>query len=193
MRHSITPSCATGTDFHKGWINRGLKKGPEIYTGSHDIPYYCLFVAYTWAIVMEVRAFVRYIGDGLFEGGVEGLETIKLDFRGPGEKRYMSPMQLVLVAAAGCTAIDVLETLRKMRQEVEGIEVEAIGRRAESPPKTYEDVKIIYRVVGRGLDREKVERAVRLSLEKYCSVGITLKRAGARIDYEIEIRPPSKL
>ncbi len=85
-----------------------------------------------------------------------------------------SPMGLVLVALAGCTAMDVVSILEKQRQPVTGLEVSVRAERAAEHPKVYTGYDVIYTVHGRGVDRRAVERAVALSEEKYCSVGAML-------------------
>jgi putative redox protein len=98
-----------------------------------------------------------------------------------------SPMELFLIGVGGCTAIDVVSILRKMREDVEDVEVEVVGQRAESHPKYFTAITMIYRVKGRGLSREKVERAVELSHSTYCSASASLRpdcRVTARIELE---------
>ena len=128
---------------------------------------------------------LRYAGGSAFEARAEGLEPVVMEY-GEG-RRHMSPMQLVLAALAGCTAIDVLTILRKMRMEVEGLEIEVRGLRRDEHPRIYRKVVIRYRVFGEGLDKDRVTRAVELSLGKYCSVGAMVRLAGAEIDYELEV------
>lgn len=96
------------------------------------------------------------------------------------------PMELVLLGAAGCTAFDVVMILKKARQPVVDCCVDADGTRAESDPKVFTRIHLRYTVVGRGLDRKQVERAVALSKEKYCSATIMLSRT-AEVTTEIDI------
>jgi putative redox protein len=98
----------------------------------------------------------------------------------------MSPMALVLVALGGCTGIDVIDILSKQRQVVTGLRVEVNGDQAPEAPAVYTHIQITYHVRGRDLARDAVERAVRLSEEKYCSVGIMLAKT-ARIETAVEI------
>jgi putative redox protein len=95
-------------------------------------------------------------------------------------------MELVLVALAGCTAMDVISILQKQRQPVRGLEVLVRAERAEQHPKVYTSFEVTYRVQGEGIDRRAVERAVALSEEKYCSVGAMLQQS-APIRSSIEI------
>lgn len=112
---------------------------------------------------------------------VRGAE-ITLDTEGPA----FSPMQLLLAALGGCTGIDVVSILKKMRQDVTDYRIEVDGVRAEDHPRVYTEITVRHIVEGNNLSPEMVERAVSLSDEKYCSVAAML-RGTATIHTEIEI------
>jgi putative redox protein len=103
-----------------------------------------------------------------------------------GEAVGPSPMDLVLAAVGGCTAMDVVSILEKMREPVRGIEVRVSGERSSEHPRIYEKIHIHYSVGGQGLDPEKVRKAIDLSQSKYCSVAAML-RASAELTYGWEI------
>ena len=88
------------------------------------------------------------------------------------------PTELILVALAGCTAMDVISILEKKRQQVTAFEVNAHGERAADHPKLFTSFHVEYIVTGTGIDASQVERAVELSETKYCSVMATLRKAG---------------
>lgn len=90
-----------------------------------------------------------------------------------------SPMELLAVALGGCTAMDVVTILQKMREPVEGLRVEVSGQKADEHPKRYLSLEIVYHLKG-DLDERKVRRAIQLSEDKYCSVEATL-RPGVRL------------
>ena len=94
------------------------------------------------------------------------------------------PMELVLAGAAACTAFDVVLILRKARQPVTDCVVEAEADRAAVEPKVFTRIRLAYTVAGHGLDPRQVERAVKLSKEKYCSATVMLAKTAA-ITYEI--------
>lgn len=96
-----------------------------------------------------------------------------------------SPMEAVLMAAGGCTGVDLVSTLEKMRQPLESLEIAVSGQRREEHPRYYEKIVIKYILKGK-LDAEKVERAIELSLDKYCSVTNALEPK-AKITYEYTI------
>lgn len=119
---------------------------------------------------------VRWTHEGLLFSAVTPGGTIDvasaLDEPGSGP----TPMQLLAVSLAACTAMDVLSILVKMRQPVEEFSVEVEGERAEEHPKRFLSIDVVYRLKG-ALDESKVQRAITLSETKYCSVEGTLRDA----------------
>lgn len=96
------------------------------------------------------------------------------------------PMEMVLMGAGGCSAIDVVHILRKARQDLVDCVVEMEGERAAEDPKVFTRIHMHYVVTGRALNPAQVERAIRLSKEKYCSATIMLaKTAEVTADFEI--------
>ena len=96
------------------------------------------------------------------------------------------PMEMLLAGTGGCTAFDVVMILKRGRQEVTGCDVRLDAERAESDPKVFTRVHFHFVVRGRGLKPEAVERAIKLSAEKYCSASIMLgKTAEMTHDWEI--------
>src|SRR6266545_4808900 len=102
------------------------------------------------------------------------------------------PMELVLMGAAACTAFDVVWILKKARQPVADCVVDAEATRAAAEPKVFTAIHLKYAVAGRGLDARQVERAVKLSKEKYCSATLMLAKT-AEISYEIAIVDADRL
>ena len=96
-----------------------------------------------------------------------------------------SPMDLVLIALCGCTAVDVVNILQKKREPFTTVEVSAEAEKAPTPPRVYTKIKLRYRVGGK-VSPKAVDDAVRLSEEKYCSVAAMLNRT-AKISYEIHL------
>jgi putative redox protein len=103
-----------------------------------------------------------------------------------GRPTGFSASELLLASAGSCSAWDVIEILRKKRQRVAGVQVEVRGEQATAQPKPFIDVTLVYRVSGAGLERAAVERAVRLSAERYCPVIATI-RGVARVSTQIEL------
>ncbi len=101
------------------------------------------------------------------------------------EKTANGPMELILIGLCSCTAVDVVSILRKKREPFRAVAVRAEAERAETPPKVYTRIKLVYRVKGK-VSRKAAEDAVRLSEEKYCSVAGMLQKT-ARITYSVEL------
>ncbi len=102
----------------------------------------------------------------------------------PGEG--FPPLRLVLGALGGCTGMDVLQMLEKMRIKLEDFHIEVKGRRVTSPPRVFKQVEIVYKFKGKNLDEESLKRAIDLSLNKYCPVAAMVSRTG-KIKYRIVI------
>ena len=97
------------------------------------------------------------------------------------------PLRLLLLGVAGCTAMDVISLLRKKRQQVSGLEVEARGSRVDEHPRVYDTIEVVYRVGGKGVDPKAVERAIELSEGRYCpAIAMVGEAADIRSRYEIE-------
>ncbi|MCA8881540.1 MAG: OsmC family protein [Rhodobacteraceae bacterium] len=134
-----------------------------------------------------MKARVKWVEDRTFVG--ESGSGHKLVFGtsyGPdGRTPGPSPMELVLIGTAGCSAYDVVHILQKGRQSVEECQVEVEADRATDDPKVFTRIHLHFVVKGRGLARAKVERAISLSVEKYCSASAMLAKT-ATITYDFE-------
>lgn len=120
--------------------------------------------------------------DEVFEGTTEDGKRIVLD----GNSAHVhgpSPMQAVLMSLCSCTSVDVVNILKKKRQDLKALRVTAHATQADSPPRVFTHIKLIYAVHGK-LSRKAVEDAVALSKDKYCSVSKMLEKA-ATIEYDI--------
>ena len=94
-----------------------------------------------------------------------------------GEETALSPMENVLASLATCSSIHVLSILRKKRQKVSNYSVEATAERREEPPRVFTKIHLKYKVKGLNISPQAVESAIKLSEEKYCSVGGMLQKA----------------
>ena len=134
---------------------------------------------------MSIDASVTWIEDRRFAGSASSGHAIVVD--ASAEKQGSSPMELVLIGMAGCTAYDVLSILEKKRQRVTGLQVSARAERAEEPPRVYTKIEIEYLLRGTDIKSKAVEDAIRLSKEKYCSASIMLgKTAQITTTFRIE-------
>ena len=104
-----------------------------------------------------------------------------------GDNLGPTPAKLMLMAVAACTSMDVVDILAKSRQKLVGLSVSARGVQNEEYPKYYKEIYLFYNVKGKELDKSRVERAIKLSEERYCSVGATVSgKARIIIQYRIE-------
>jgi putative redox protein len=116
-----------------------------------------------------VRA--TWVGEHSFEAGRPGGPTARIDGSG---RTAQSPPDALLSAVACCSGIDVVDILAKRRTPVERLEVNVTGYRVETTPRRYHHVVLEFLIDGAGIDRAHAERAVELSLTKYCSVHASL-------------------
>ena len=129
-------------------------------------------------------ASVKWVEDRAFQTHTGSGHTAVIE--GANQQRGPSPMELILVGLAGCTAIDVLDILEKKRLQIAGLEVRVDGARAETAPMVYTNIDVVYTVRGKDIPASAVEQAIQLSEEKYCSVGVMLGKT-AKINHRYEI------
>ena len=124
-----------------------------------------------------------------FEASADSGHTILMD--GPadagGENRGARPMELVLIGLGGCASFDVVNILEKARQSVTDCVTQITATRAETIPQVFETIHLHFIVTGHSLKQAAVERAVRLSAEKYCSASMMLERGGVQISHDFEV------
>ena len=123
-----------------------------------------------------------------FVGEVDGFSVdLDADEGVGGRNAGASPLHLLLLSIAGCTAMDVVSILRKKRKQVTGLSVEVQGKQRSEHPKVYESIEMFYRARGTGVDPKSVERAIELSRSRYCPVIAMLgETAKITTSYEIE-------
>ena len=106
-----------------------------------------------------------------------------------GRNAGARPMEVVLMGLGGCTTFDVMSILKKTRQQVTDCVVELQGERADAVPSVYTSIHVHFKVYGIKLDDAKVERAVKLSAEKYCSASLMLSQGNVEITHSFETLP----
>ncbi|HEX2968699.1 MAG TPA: OsmC family protein [Bacteroidales bacterium] len=128
----------------------------------------------------------RWLGNLAFEGLVTGHKiTVDAKKETGGEDKGASPKQLMLLALAGCTGIDVTSILAKMKVDLKDLNITVEAGMTEDHPKHYTEMHVIYEFTGRDLPYDKLKRAVELSEQKYCGVHAVYKKA---INMSSEIR-----
>ncbi len=132
-------------------------------------------------VIAEWKGDGSFIGSN-FSGGNVQMGTLE-------GKPGLSPMELLLIGLAGCTGIDIANTLKKKRLPLDSLQVKVRGKRAETHPRVYTEIEVVYLISGDRLDNESVEHAIQLSEEKYCSAGAMLREV-AKIHSSYQILSP---
>ncbi|MFW5920837.1 MAG: OsmC family protein [Polyangiales bacterium] len=137
-----------------------------------------------------MRVSLQRVGPVAFEA--TDARGAKMVLDGPpelgGEGRGLRPMELLLVSLAGCSAVDVVKILTQQKQQLDDLRIEVEGRRADAVPATYEHIRMRF-VAGGDVSEHKLERAVRLSVDKYCSVAKMLV-PDVRVEWEAIVADP---
>lgn len=136
----------------------------------------------------EVTA--EWIGERSFVGRNKSGGTVQMGtFE---DKPGLSPMELLLAGLAGCTGVDIVDILTKKRQRPEAVEVRVRGKRADTFPRVYKEIEVLYLIWGNGIDPLAVEKAIELSEEKYCSAS-AMMRGAAEIRSSYKILAPGEM
>ena len=129
---------------------------------------------------------VSWKGEMLFESvAPEGTVMIDAAEENGGQGKGLRPKAMMLTALAGCTAMDIASLLKKMRAEVADFNIEVKANLTEEHPKVYDKVKVIYKFYDKDFQKDKIEKAVNLSVERYCGV-FEMFRKFSDISHEIQ-------
>jgi putative redox protein len=135
----------------------------------------------------------RVQGDYGFEAKDSLGHTVRIDTSpdGGGTNFGVRPMQMLLMGLGGCSGIDIVSILKKQRQTIEGFSIKIEGEReAGKEPSLWKDVTVVFELAG-DIDPDKAKRACQLSMDKYCSVAETLRRAGGDLKWEVRVNQKS--
>jgi len=124
--------------------------------------------------------------DNLFEATAPVGRGILMD-ASDGEKRGQSPMELLLSAISGCASVDVAEIMRKKRRQIKGLKIDVAADRREEHPRIFTEIRLAFELTSPDATEAELEQAVKLSMDKYCSVSGMLREA-ATINYTWSIR-----
>ena len=136
----------------------------------------------------QIKTSVRWAGDASFVAETESGHQVIMDGSPEfgGQNKGPRPMEMLLIGMGGCTSFDVVLILKKSRQDIRDCVAEITAERADTDPKVFTKIHIHFVVTGKDLDPKRVEKAVTLSEEKYCSASIMLGKT-AEITHDIEI------
>ncbi|OGT00984.1 MAG: peroxiredoxin [Gallionellales bacterium RIFCSPLOWO2_02_60_31] len=135
-----------------------------------------------------MKARVKWVEQVSFLGETESSHAVLMDGSPAAGGRNLGPrpMEMLLLGAGGCTSFDVMSILKKSRQAVSGCYVELDAERAETDPKVFTKIHMHFVVTGKDIKPEAVEKAIKLSAEKYCSASIMLG-ATAAVTHDFEV------
>lgn len=126
---------------------------------------------------MKNEVNIKWMGNMAFEGEIGGHKIIlDADESVGGENKGTRPKPLMLMALAGCTGMDVVSILKKMRVQLDDFQVFVEGELTEDYPKYYQAMKVVFQFKGKDLPMDKLEKAVNLSEERYCGVSALYKK-----------------
>ena len=131
---------------------------------------------------------LKWAGNAAFIGTASSGHAVVMDGPAEGGGRNLGPrpMEMLILGMGACSTYDVVSILKKSRQEITDCEIKITSQRADSDPKVFTDIQLHFIVSGKDLKEKQVERAIKLSAEKYCSASIMLgKTANITHDYEI--------
>ena len=131
---------------------------------------------------------LKWAGNAAFIGKASSGHTVVMDGPAEGGGRNLGPrpMEMLILGMGACSTYDVVSILKKSRQEITDCEIKITSQRADSDPKVFTDIQLHFIVSGHNLKEKQVERAIKLSAEKYCSASIMLG-ATANITHDFEI------
>ncbi len=131
---------------------------------------------------------VKHLGKMLF-AGIDGENKVFMDAfeEFGGMNMGVAPKNLMLVALGGCSGMDVVSLLRKMKVEFSDFEIEVVASTTDTHPKVFDSVTVIYKIKSKKEFEDKIKKAITLSQEKYCSVVATMKHTGT-IKWELQLQ-----
>lgn len=136
-----------------------------------------------------MQATVKWVDGRMFVGESGSGHAVVMD--GPpdhgGRNVGIRPMEMLLIGVGGCSSFDVVDILEKGRHAVTGCEAQLTAERVDAVPSVFSKIHLHFKVTGKNLSATAVERAVKLSAEKYCSASIMLGNAGVEISHDFEI------
>ena len=137
-----------------------------------------------------MNATITWVDDAMFLGVSGSGHSVVLD--GPAEQggrnQGMRPMEMLLLGMGGCTSFDVVSILKKGRQRIQDCRVKVTAERSGDIPNVFTKIHVHFIVKGKELKRTQVQRAIELSVQKYCSASIMLERGGVEISHDYEVQ-----
>ncbi len=137
---------------------------------------------------MKHKVSTSWKGDMVFESDINGHRlTMDAPAEAGGKEKGPRPKPLMMASLAGCTGMDVISMLKKMRVQVDDFVIHIEGDVTDEIPKHYHKMHVVYEFAGKDLPMDKLKKAVEMSREKYCGVSYTYKQA-MEVSYEIRVK-----
>lgn len=127
-----------------------------------------------------------YVNDNTFKVKNESNNELLIDMCDPERKNHLSPMELLLSAVTSCAAVEIVSMIKKRRRDFKDIKALTSGQRAENAPRYFKIIDIKYLIYSSDLTNDEANRFITLSIEKYCSVGATI-RTDTIVNHSFEI------
>lgn len=136
-----------------------------------------------------MNATIKWVDNTMFLGVSGSGHSVVLDGSPEqgGHNQGFRPMEMLLLGLGGCTSFDVVSILKKSRQSIEDCVVDVTAERSSELPRVFTKIHMHFKVKGQALKQNQVQRAIELSLQKYCSASIMLERAGVEISHDYEM------
>ena len=135
---------------------------------------------------MDLKISMKYVNDQKFELINQTENSLHVDMYSQDKKENQSPMELLLSALTSCAAVEIVSMIKKRRRNFKNLEAVTSGVRAVTSPRYFTNINIKYLIYSGDLKIEEAERFVSLALDKYCSVGASLRR-DTRVNHSFEI------
>lgn len=124
---------------------------------------------------MSLTVSMSYLKDQEFEFTNNSNNSLIVDMYDENLKKNHSPMELLLSALTSCAAVEIVSMIKKRRRDFKDLKAITTGFRAKNPPRFFKSINIKYQIYSSDLTKEEAQRFISLSIEKYCSVGATLR------------------
>jgi len=124
---------------------------------------------------MSLKVSMSYLNDQVFEFKNNSNNSLIVDMYDENLKKNHSPMELLLSALTSCAAVEIVSMIKKRRRDFKDLKGITSGIRAKNPPRFFKSINIEYQIYSSDLTNEEAQRFISLSIEKYCSVGATLR------------------
>jgi len=124
---------------------------------------------------MELKVSMSYVDDEKFEFKNSSNNSVLVDMYKPDQKKNHSPMELLLCGLTSCAAVEIVSMIKKRRRDFKDMKALTSSVRAKNPPRYFKSINIEYQIYSSDLTKEEAKRFISLSINKYCSVGASLR------------------